>query len=227
MATPRKRAAGVRRKLTEPTAAAATPKPARHPAFDRDDQFQKRRQALVQIAIRFFNRRGFHATSMEAIASEVGLTKGTLYHYYESKTDLAYECVLESIADGLRMAEQAHADGGTGLQKLERYLHLQFETLAGRGGSSWMLTDISVMSEEQQGEARKQSRVVDALVQKMLEEGVADGSIVNVDPKIAEFFLMGALNWLPRWFSPEGAMSSTALAELFIRMMFDGLRAKA
>ena len=47
-------------------------RPAMHPAFDRDDQFQKRRQALVQIAIHFFNRRGFHSTSMEAIAAEVG-----------------------------------------------------------------------------------------------------------------------------------------------------------
>lgn len=208
------------------TAGGDAPRQPLHPAFDRDDQFQKRREALVQIAIHLFNRHGFHATSMEAIATEVGLTKGTLYHYYDSKTDLASDCVLESVADGLRMAQKAHDGGGNGLQKLERYLHLQFETLAGRGGSSWMLADISVLSEPQQAEARKRSRVVDALVQKMLEEGVADGSMVSVDPKVAEFFLMGALNWLPRWYSPEGSMSSSDLASLFIRMMFDGLRAK-
>ncbi len=201
-------------------------RPSMHPAFDRDDQYQKRRQALVQIAIHLFNRLGYHATSMEAIATEVGLTKGTLYHYYDSKTALAYECILESIADGERMAQKAREAGGSGLQKLERYLHLQFGTLAGRGGSSWLLADMSVLSEEQQAETRKRSRVVDALVQKFIEEGIADGSIVDVDPKVAEFFLMGALNWLPRWYSPEGSMSSSDLAALFIRMMFDGLRAK-
>lgn len=197
-----------------------------HPAFDRDDQFQKRREALVRIAIHFFNRRGFHATSMEAIAAEVGLTKGTLYHYYDSKIALAYECMLASIDDGLRMAQKADEGGGTGLQKLERYLHLQFETLAGRGGSSWLHAEMSVLDESQQAEARRRSREVDARVQKFIEQGVADGSIVAVDPKVAEFFLMGALNWLPRWFSPDGPMSSAELAALFIRMMFDGLRAK-
>jgi len=197
-----------------------------HPAFDRDGQFQKRREALVRIAIHFFNRRGFHATSMEAIAAEVGLTKGTLYHYYDSKIALAYECMLASIDDGLRMAQKADEAGGTGLEKLERYLRLQFETLAGRGGSSWLHAEMSVLDEEQQAEARRRSREVDARVQKFIEEGVADGSIVQVDPKIAEFFLMGALNWLPRWYSPEGSMSSAELAALFIRMMFDGLRAK-
>lgn len=195
MASSKRRAAPATRK---DDAKPIVPKPARHPAFDRDEQFQTRRKALVQIAIHFFNRRGFHATSMDAIATEVGLTKGTLYHYYDSKTDLAYECVLESIADGLRMAQKANEGGGSGLEKLERYLHLQFGTLAGRGGSSWMHADISVLSLTQQTEARKRSRVVDALVQKMLGDGVGDGSIVDVDPKIAEFFLMGALNWLPR-----------------------------
>jgi TetR/AcrR family transcriptional regulator len=197
-----------------------------HPAFDRDEQFQKRREALVQIAIHFFNRRGFHATSMEAIAAEVGLTKGTLYHYYDSKIALAYECMLASIDDGLRMAQKADEAGGTGLQKPERYLHLQFETLAGRGGSSWLHAEMSVLDAEQQAEARRRSREVDARVQRFIEQGVDDGSIVPVDPKVAEFFLMGALNWLPRWYSPEGPMSSADLAALFIRMMFDGLRAR-
>ncbi|MCC2657728.1 MAG: TetR family transcriptional regulator [Panacagrimonas sp.] len=208
------------------TRANASAKPV-HPAFDRDDQFQKRREALVRIAIHFFNRRGFHATSMEAIAAEVGLTKGTLYHYYDSKTALAYECMLASIEDGLQMAQKADEGGGSGLQKLERYLHLQFETLAGRGGSSWLHAEMSVLDETQQAEARRRSREVDARVQKFIEEGVGDGSIVAVDPKVAEFFLMGALNWLPRWYSPDGPMSSVDLAALFIRMMFDGLRARA
>ena len=82
MASARKPSARRRGTPAGATAAVdAAAKPPRHPAFDRDDQFQKRRQALVQIAIHFFNRRGFHATSMEAIATEVGLTKGTLYHY--------------------------------------------------------------------------------------------------------------------------------------------------
>lgn len=209
-----------------PAKAAARAKPTMHPAFDRGDQFQKRRHVLLQTAIHLFNRLGYHATSMEAIAAEVGLTKGTLYHYYDSKTDLAYACMLESIADGERMAQQAQSGGGTGLEKLERYLRLQFETLAGQGGSSWLLADMSVLNPAQQSEARKRSRGVDQLVQRFLEEGIADGSIVDIDPKVAEFFLMGALNWLPRWYSPEGSMSSQELAALLIRMTFDGLRAR-
>ena len=181
---------------------------------------------MLQIAIHCFNRHGFHATSMEMIATELGLTKGTLYHYYDSKIDLAYECVLASIADGLEITQRAQSAGGSGLQRLERYLQLQFETLAGQGGSSWLLADISVLRPEQRSAARKRSRAVDERVQTFIADGIADGSIVNVDPKVAEFFLMGALNWMPRWYQPEGPLSSSELASLFMRMMFDGLRAR-
>ena len=63
--------------------------------------------------------------------------------------------------------------------------------------------------------------------QKFIADGVADGSLVTAEPKIAEFFLIGALNWLPRWYSPGGRIGSEELATIFIRIVLDGLRGKA
>jgi AcrR family transcriptional regulator len=197
-----------------------------HAAFDHGELFELRRQALVQAAIRAFNRDGFHATSMDKIALGLGLSKGTLYHYYRSKSDLLYDCLLFSVTDARVKAEQSAAEGGRGLEKLERFLRLQFQTLAGSTGSSWLLADLSVLPEEQKADIRSRSRHVDSLVQKFIAEGVADGSVVSTDPKIAEFFLIGALNWFPRWYSPDGPMTSEELASIFIRMFVDGLRAR-
>lgn len=203
----------------------AAAKLSRHPAFDRDDQFQRRRLAMLETAIHFFNRSGFHATSMEAIAGKLGLTKGTLYHYYESKQQLLYECLLHSVEEGRALAEQAGRAGGCGAAKLERFLRLQFRTLAGSSGSSWLFADISALPADEYTEVRRRSRVVDQLIQRFVADGVADGSLRDTNPKIAEFFLLGALNWVPRWYRPEGALSSEELADIFVRLMLDGLRA--
>jgi len=197
-----------------------------HEVFNREQLFERRKFALAQAAIRAFNRHGFHATSMDKIAAELGLTKGTLYHYYKSKTDLLYDCWLLGVEDGRHMAETAAAGGGRGVEKLERFLRLQFKTLAGSTGSSWLNPDFSALPDPQKADIRKKSRAVDAMVQQFIAEGVADGSIVATEPKIAEFFLIGALNWLPRWFSPEGRITSDELATIFIRIVLDGLRAK-
>ena len=197
-----------------------------HEVFNREELFERRKLALAEAAIRAFNRHGYHATSMDKIAAELGLTKGTLYHYYKSKTDLLYDCWLLGIEDGKQMAENAAAGGGRGVEKLERFLRLQFQTLAGSAGSSWLIPDFSALPDAQKADIRKKSRAVDAMVQQFIAEGVADGSIVATEPKIAEFFLIGALNWLPRWFSPEGRITSDELATIFIRIVLDGLRAK-
>lgn len=205
-------------------------KPARaplHPAFDRGEQFEKRKLAMVQTAISAFNRRGFHATSLDEIAAELGLNKATLYHYFKNKADLLYECMLHAVNDGRLIADQAEEGGGTGAEKLERFLRLQFQTLAGRNGSSWLIADISALPEAQRSEVRRLSRIVDTKVQKFIADGVDDGSIATTEPKIAEFFLIGALNWLPRWYSPDGRISSDELATIFIRIVLDGLRGKS
>ena len=89
-----------------------------------------------------------------------------------------------------------------------------------------MNTDISALPDGQRSEIRKRSRIVDAMVQKFIAEGIADSSIVSTEPKIAEFFLIGALNWLPRWYSPEGRISSDELASIFVRIVLDGLRSR-
>lgn len=210
---------------TAPSRPARSTKSSVHAAFDRDSLFAQRKQALAQAAIGAFNRHGFYATSMDTIAAELGLTKGTLYHYYRSKTDLLYDCLLQGVEDGRRMAEAAAAEGGRGVDKLERFLRLQFQTLAGSNGSSWLLSaDLSALSIAQRADLRKKSRSVDAIVQSFIIEGMSDGSIVSTEPKIAEFFLIGAMNWLPRWYNPNGRISSDELASIFIRIVLDGLR---
>ena len=118
-------------------------------------------------------------------------------------------------------------EGGRGVDKLERFLRLQFQTLAGATGSSWLLsTDLSAVDRTHSAPTSAESRaLVDAILQTFIVEGMADGSIVNTEPKIAEFFLIGAMNWLPRWYNPNGRITSEELAAIFIGIVLDGLRA--
>lgn len=200
-------------------------KAALHPAFDRGDQFERRRLAMVQAAVAAFNRQGVHATSMDEIATALGLSKATLYHYYKSKSDLLYDCGLYALEDARRVAQAVEDEGGLGAEKLERFLRRQFHTLAGSQGSSWIVADLSALPRAQRAEMRKRSRAVDAMIQKFIADGMSDGSIRTTQPKVAEFFLIGALNWVPRWYSPDGSLSSDELATIFIRIVLDGLRA--
>jgi len=54
-----------------------------------------------------------------------------------------------------------------------------------------------------------------------MEEGV----FASGDPKLLAFALFGAVNWIPRWYNPDGPASSQKIAELFADFFVAGLRA--
>ncbi len=56
--------------------------------------------ALLETATRLFRERGFHATSMQDLAESLGMNRGSLYHYIESKEDLLWAIVTDAL-DGL------------------------------------------------------------------------------------------------------------------------------
>ena len=63
----------------------------RIPASERDAFVERRREEILEAAGKLWARQGFDATSLESIAAEVGLTKGTLYLYFPGKQALLDE----------------------------------------------------------------------------------------------------------------------------------------
>jgi TetR/AcrR family transcriptional regulator len=210
------------RTRSQPAAKRSASRP-RHPAFDPVERHDQRRAAMVRTAVHLFNRSGFHATSVEEIARALGLSKALLYHYFTDKTELLYECYLYSLEAAQAALSEAAKAGRTGREKIEIYIRRQFETLAGTDGAAWVLSDLSALEPQQRRNVRKQSRMVDQTLQEFLAEGLRDGSVVGAEPKITEFFIIGALNWLPRWYQP-GGLTGRELAEIFLRLTIDGLR---
>jgi hypothetical protein len=54
---------------------------------------------------------------------------------------------------------------------------------------------------------------------------MSEGTFGRGDPKLLAFALLGAVNWIPRWFNPEGPASSQEIADYFATFLIDGLRA--
>jgi len=63
-------------------------------------------------------------------------------------------------------------------------------------------------------------------VRGVLEEGIAAGLFADADPKLLSFAILGAVNWIPRWFNPEGPASSQQIADRFADYLVAGLRVR-
>jgi len=197
---------------------------ARHPAFSRRKTFENRKNAIIQASIRLFNRRGFQATSISKISKELGLSSAAVYYYFEDKYDLLYNCYLFAVQNGLEVARHVEGSDGTGLEKLEKYIRGQFSALVGEDGSAWIFSDLTVLRAEQRQEMVKLSREVDRLVLGFIEQGQKDGSLAVANPRVTEFFILGALNWVPRWYRANMNLGADEMAEVFLQLVFEGLK---
>ena len=54
----------------------------------RPDVSEERKAQIYQAALTCFSRKGYHQTTMDDIVAESGLSKGTLYWYFEGKKEL-------------------------------------------------------------------------------------------------------------------------------------------
>jgi TetR/AcrR family transcriptional regulator len=192
--------------------------------FDRDALNQARRRALLREAGRQFAEKGFHGTSLNAIAKGVKLTKSGLFHYVRNKEELLFACyeeVLASAEECIVAAERAEGDAPT---KIAQYIRTHMSRLDKPGGYFAIISELYVLSPDQQQILRKKARGIDKRLQAIIEDGITEGSIGYDNPRMAVYAIDGALNWLPKWFSSSGPETTEEIAEDFIRFFLNGLR---
>jgi AcrR family transcriptional regulator len=71
------------------------------------------RRAIIDAALASFEAKGFHATSVDDIADAIGISRATLYQYFESKEQLFIELMHETGADLLRLIRRLGSLGPT------------------------------------------------------------------------------------------------------------------
>ncbi len=183
---------------------------------------ETKRQAVLRAAVRMFNEHGFHATSLEAVAASLGISKPTIYHYLGNKDQVLLECVSFGLDQLLRAAETARRQPGTGIERLRSFLHRYAEINMGDFGRCVIRTGEEALSPESRQRFRALKKQIDLAMRTLIEEGIADGSIAPVNPKILAFTLAGALNWPARWYDADGELSAEDLAQQMVDMLAHG-----
>lgn len=192
-----------------------------------DELHKRKKDAVVREAAFAFSQKGFHGTSLDDIAKTLKVTKAALYHYVKSKQEILYECHVIALDLGdLALARVVNSDMN-GRERLAHFLTQYIEMLAGELGSCAVLTDISALTDGDRAKILARRDRFDKTFRKMIVDGIADGSLAHCDPRMAGFLIMGAVNWIPRWYRPDGERTPKEIADHFVKMLFAGLGAPA
>ena len=183
------------------------------------------RQEILRTAARLFQQKGYDATSMNDVAAALKLSKGGLYHHFQSKDEIlfhimshAMEITEERVIKVARRIEGAE-------ERLRTLIRLHIQVVLSPEDR-----EITVMLHENHPlppalrrkiNARKKDYLV--FVENLIAEVQRKhNSPSAVTPRAAAFALVGMINWIYQWYKPGGPLTGEALVQQYTDIFFRG-----
>ena len=183
------------------------------------------RQEILRTSARLFQQQGYDGTSMNDVAAALRLSKGGLYHHFQSKEEILFELMnhaMDISEERVIIPVKAIPDPEQRLRMLIRR-HIAV-VLSERD------REITVMLHENHPLSPSLRRRINArkkdyvhFVENLIAEvqrarGVGDA----VTPRAAAFALLGMINWIYQWYQPAGALNEEALVKQYTEIFFRG-----
>jgi AcrR family transcriptional regulator len=184
-------------------------------------QRRNRRQDVVEAAVRVFHKKGYASASIQDVAAEVGVLKGSLYHYIDSKEDLLARIFEDSAGHFTEMLDEASGLDERPVERLRSFA---------RACSLWYLRNIERVAiyatewKHLTGKRRKDvveiredyERRLAGLIGEVKEAGEASPEL---DVNFATYFIFGALNGLPDWYRRRGPDKPERIADAYAELI--------
>lgn len=178
-----------------------------------------RRAEVKQTAARIFREHGYLYATMDQIADAVGLNKGTLYHYYPSKSALLNELLLEQIEATLHMLAQVPLTG-SGADRMRSFVRAQVSHVANKRDE--LVVFFQEMHWIDDHLPAKEARAIrqgtyryEEFVKSLLAEGTRTGEFRDLDPSSVLYSIIGVLAYLPVWYrTPPSGTDDRVVSEI-------------
>lgn len=174
---------------------------------------EDRRREIFRSLGLVLRERGLASVTMRDIADRLGLTKGNLYYYFRDKQDLLYQCHLACMAvslDGLRRERSRRRPPA---ERLRAILRQHIRAITDEVYGAVMLTDLESLTPGQRRTYVAQRDRFERGVRALIREGMERGDFKKVDVRLAGFAILGAINWIPKWYHPQGELTSEQVAD--------------
>jgi len=182
----------------------------------REKKAAKKKEDILRSASLVISRKGFRQTTMEDIAAELLMTKGSLYYYFKNKEELLFYCHEQILTKALDQLEKIHQKEISSAEKMKAAIKVHLD-IAIREKEIFNLTvkPAQIFSQEYIGAIEKKRDEYAGLFDQMILQGVQKGEFSVTEKKMARMIILGAANWIQVWYSPEGEFSKEEIEQIY------------
>jgi TetR/AcrR family transcriptional regulator, cholesterol catabolism regulator len=182
---------------------------------------RNRSDEVLQAAVEIFHDKGYATTSIQDVADRVGVLKGSLYHYIDSKEDLLARIFEESDRQSFALMEEMEALDVNAIQRLREFARLwSLWYLQNIERASLYFNEWKHLTGERLTHVTAQRHEYETRVAKMIDDCKREGAVdPKLDTRYACFFILSAINGLPVWYRRRGSDPAEHIAEVYADMI--------
>lgn len=179
----------------------------------KESRFELQRDRVLKAAASCFNQKGYSGTSLKDVSKHLNLTDAALYYYVKNKEELVYLCYQRAADLGRDAMQRAILGGSNGLQQASLYVRNHVEIMVGDAGPVAIMSEIPSLKPGHRSEILALSRQHSIAFEAILRTGIKDGSIRDCNVRMTGNAIMGAINWIPKWYHGDSKTANQLLTE--------------
>ena len=182
----------------------------------RERKAAKKKEDILRSASLVISRNGYQNATMEDIAAELLMTKGSLYYYFKNKEELLYSCHDLILSAAMEKLEAIFSEELSSMEKMKKAIKAHLDiAIREKEVFNLIMKPEQLFSEENIEEIIQKRDSYAGIFDRILEEGAKRGEFAIPDKKMARMIILGATNWVQVWYSSDGKFSKEKIEDLY------------
>jgi AcrR family transcriptional regulator len=190
-----------------------------------------RREEILAIAAELFAEKGIAATTVRDIAAQAGILSGSLYHHFESKTEILEEILRAAIDSSVRLDEElASREALDAPAAIRELLARGLTFIHEHPAAAKIMASEETRNPESAGHAIVRSRLaaIRAAWSTVIRRGVDEGTLrADLDVELTSRMMLSAVDGAMRWYSPANGQTVDQIADRMTSILLGGMLARS
>jgi AcrR family transcriptional regulator len=197
-------------------------------ARTRSENYDDIQGGILNAACALFAQQGYMRASIADLADACKLSRGALYHYFDSKEAILFAILDAHVRQMIADVEAAMARQSTSLDRFRAAIRAIVELNARSSNEQRLiLNDLSFLAEAEQNAVKALQRQLVDIVSDLLIRLDTEGKIVKRSKKVYTMMLFGMLNFSHTWYDPKGDIEPKEFADMVVSLFLYGFAAPA
>lgn len=194
-------------------------------ARPQSQDYDKRRQSILNEAASLIAQEGFHGSSVSDLAKRCNISKSLVYHYYSSKEEILF-ATMEEYTKGLLLTVKQSAETKGELKDVFAQTVVSLMQNYKSAGSSHrvLLQELDKLSAPHRKQIVANEDQIKDIIKGMIAKFNPSLKLDDPQNTALTMLFLGMVNWTHTWFDPKGAISSEQLAAMAAQVFENGVK---